>query len=126
MANASDGQFSRKRLGDLEVLRELGPGGMRIVYAAWLVSLNREVTLNGLGDRRWQRRGSIRDSTCASGLAIASAPRATWLLPMVPGCIPRFVSHPATCFSAGTDTPKHALYTPNPDFAPVRCNTGQP
>ncbi len=45
--------MKKKRLGDFEIIRELGRGGMGIVYEARQISLNRKVALkvlsSGLG-----------------------------------------------------------------------------
>jgi len=53
MSAQHEGQFGKKRLGDFDIVRELGRGGMGIVYEARQRSLNRKVALkvlsNGLG-----------------------------------------------------------------------------
>ena len=53
MMNTSGTGLKKKRLGDFEIIRELGRGGMGIVYEARQISLNRKVALkvlsSGLG-----------------------------------------------------------------------------
>ena len=49
MENAQREPCKKKRLGDFEIIRLLGRGGMGIVYEARQVSLNRKVALKVLG-----------------------------------------------------------------------------
>ncbi len=46
MAEQTAGHFGKQRLGDFDIVRELGRGGMGIVYEARQISLNRKVALN--------------------------------------------------------------------------------
>ena len=74
LARSCDGSEPLERvIGDFRLVRELGRGGMGIVYEAWQLSLNRRVALKLLSPALGSDPASIarfhREATLAAGLS---------------------------------------------------------
>lgn len=70
---AADGEPLDRVIGDFRLVREIGRGGMGIVYEAWQISLHRQVALKLLSPALGQDPASIarfhREATLAAGLS---------------------------------------------------------